>query len=84
MSQVDVDSGIENMEVDENDRREKRILGDKVGDESWALGFRGAAGAAGSRSMQRPQAPQAAGPCRGWKRSHPRLQVPRVSSSWRG
>ncbi|XP_040843818.1 ubiquitin conjugation factor E4 B isoform X1 [Ochotona curzoniae] len=29
MSQVDVDSGIENMEVDENDRREKRILGDK-------------------------------------------------------
>ncbi|EHB16643.1 Ubiquitin conjugation factor E4 B, partial [Heterocephalus glaber] len=29
MSQVDVDSGIENMEVDENDRREKRSLGDK-------------------------------------------------------
>ena len=26
MSQVDVDSGIENMEVDENDRREKRSL----------------------------------------------------------
>jgi len=31
MSQVDVDSGIENMEVDENDRREKRSLSDKVG-----------------------------------------------------
>lgn len=31
MSQVDVDSGIENMEVDENDRREKRSLTDKVG-----------------------------------------------------
>lgn len=30
MSQVDVDSGIENMEVDENDRREKRSLTDKV------------------------------------------------------
>ncbi|EPY84699.1 ubiquitin conjugation factor E4 B isoform 1 [Camelus ferus] len=30
MSQVDVDSGIENMEVDENDRREKRSLSDKV------------------------------------------------------
>uniref|UniRef100_A0A5F8HHF8 Ubiquitin conjugation factor E4 n=1 Tax=Monodelphis domestica TaxID=13616 RepID=A0A5F8HHF8_MONDO len=29
MSQVDVDSGIENMEVDENDRREKRTLSDK-------------------------------------------------------
>ncbi|KAI4536914.1 hypothetical protein MG293_013117 [Ovis ammon polii] len=29
MSQVDVDSGIENMEVDENDRREKRSLSDK-------------------------------------------------------
>ncbi|XP_075695419.1 ubiquitin conjugation factor E4 B isoform X1 [Rhinoderma darwinii] len=29
MSQVDVDSGIENMEVDENDRREKRSLADK-------------------------------------------------------
>nr|XP_048271054.1 ubiquitin conjugation factor E4 B isoform X2 [Myodes glareolus] len=29
MSQVDVDSGIENMEVDENDRREKRSLGEK-------------------------------------------------------
>ncbi|XP_077693275.1 ubiquitin conjugation factor E4 B isoform X2 [Eretmochelys imbricata] len=29
MSQVDVDSGIENMEVDENDRREKRSLIDK-------------------------------------------------------
>ncbi|KAE8591756.1 hypothetical protein XENTR_v10018566 [Xenopus tropicalis] len=29
MSQVDVDSGIENMEVDENDRREKRSLPDK-------------------------------------------------------
>ncbi|XP_037021541.2 ubiquitin conjugation factor E4 B isoform X2 [Artibeus jamaicensis] len=28
-SQVDVDSGIENMEVDENDRREKRGLSDK-------------------------------------------------------
>jgi hypothetical protein len=31
MSQVDVDSGIENMEVDESDRREKRSLSDKVG-----------------------------------------------------
>lgn len=30
MSQVDVDSGIENMEVDESDRREKRSLTDKV------------------------------------------------------
>lgn len=30
MSQVDVDSGIENMEVDEGDRREKRSLTDKV------------------------------------------------------
>eukprot|EP00061_Rhincodon_typus_P018408 g47570.t1 len=29
MSQVDVDSGIENMEVDEGDRREKRSLTDK-------------------------------------------------------
>ncbi|XP_036387289.1 ubiquitin conjugation factor E4 B isoform X4 [Megalops cyprinoides] len=29
MSQVDVDSGIENMEVEENDRREKRNLADK-------------------------------------------------------
>ncbi|XP_039365182.1 ubiquitin conjugation factor E4 B isoform X2 [Mauremys reevesii] len=29
MSQVDVDSGIENMEVDESDRREKRSLTDK-------------------------------------------------------
>ncbi|NXY47630.1 UBE4B factor, partial [Ceuthmochares aereus] len=29
ISQVDVDSGIENMEVDENDRREKRSLTDK-------------------------------------------------------
>ncbi|XP_075406881.1 ubiquitin conjugation factor E4 B isoform X1 [Tenrec ecaudatus] len=29
MSQVDVDSGIENMEVDESDRREKRGLSDK-------------------------------------------------------
>ncbi|XP_073441116.1 ubiquitin conjugation factor E4 B isoform X2 [Dendrobates tinctorius] len=29
MSQVDVDSGIENMEVDESDRREKRSLNDK-------------------------------------------------------
>ncbi|XP_075459667.1 ubiquitin conjugation factor E4 B isoform X2 [Ascaphus truei] len=29
MSQVDVDSGIENMEVDENDRRDKRSLADK-------------------------------------------------------
>ncbi|XP_056399501.1 ubiquitin conjugation factor E4 B isoform X1 [Hyla sarda] len=29
MSQVDVDSGIENMEVDETDRREKRSLNDK-------------------------------------------------------
>jgi hypothetical protein len=27
-----VDSGIENMEVDENDRREKRSLSDKVSD----------------------------------------------------
>lgn len=33
MSQVDVDSGIENMEVDENDRREKRSLSEKVGEE---------------------------------------------------
>ncbi|OBS75452.1 hypothetical protein A6R68_13979 [Neotoma lepida] len=33
MSQVDVDSGIENMEVDENDRREKRSLSDKVSPE---------------------------------------------------
>lgn len=32
MSQVDVDSGIENMEVDESDRREKRSLTDKVGE----------------------------------------------------
>ena len=30
MSQVDVDSGIENMEVDESDRREKRNLAEKV------------------------------------------------------
>ena len=30
MSQVDVDSGIENMEVDESDRREKRTLAEKV------------------------------------------------------
>lgn len=30
LSQVDVDSGIENMEVDESDRREKRSLSDKV------------------------------------------------------
>ncbi|XP_063799900.1 ubiquitin conjugation factor E4 B isoform X1 [Pseudophryne corroboree] len=29
MSQVDVDSGIENMEVDESDRREKRSIADK-------------------------------------------------------
>lgn len=39
MSQVDVDSGIENMEVDENDRREKRSLGDKV---SRVVALRGA------------------------------------------
>lgn len=31
MSQVDVDSGIENMEVEDSDRREKRNLSDKVG-----------------------------------------------------
>lgn len=39
MSQVDVDSGIENMEVDENDRREKRSLTDKVslGCAAWNL-----------------------------------------------
>lgn len=37
MSQVDVDSGIENMEVDENDRREKRSLSEKVGGEEEAL-----------------------------------------------
>lgn len=30
MSQVDVDSGIENMEVEESDRREKRNLTEKV------------------------------------------------------
>lgn len=30
MSQVDVDSGIENMEVDDSDRREKRNLTEKV------------------------------------------------------
>lgn len=30
MSQVDVDSGIENMEVEDSDRREKRNLTDKV------------------------------------------------------
>lgn len=30
MSQVDVDSGIENMEVEDGDRREKRNLTDKV------------------------------------------------------
>jgi len=32
MSQVDVDSGIENMEVDDGDRREKRSSADKVKD----------------------------------------------------
>ena len=31
MSQVDVDSGIENMEVEDSDRREKRNLTEKVG-----------------------------------------------------
>lgn len=31
-----MDSGIENMEVDENDRREKRSLSDKVG-KRWRL-----------------------------------------------
>lgn len=30
MSQVDVDSGIENMEVEDSDRREKRNLSEKV------------------------------------------------------
>lgn len=30
MSQVDVDSGIENMEVEDSDRREKRNLTEKV------------------------------------------------------
>lgn len=30
MSQVDVDSGIENMEVEDGDRREKRNLTEKV------------------------------------------------------
>lgn len=30
MSQVDVDSGIENMEVEDSDRREKRNLPEKV------------------------------------------------------
>lgn len=30
MSQVDVDSGIENMEVEDSDRREKRNLAEKV------------------------------------------------------
>lgn len=30
MSQVDVDSGIENMEVEDGDRREKRNLAEKV------------------------------------------------------
>lgn len=38
MSQVDVDSGIENMEVDESDRREKRSLSDKVSKEETSLG----------------------------------------------
>lgn len=32
MSQVDVDSGIENMEVEDSDRREKRNLTEKVSD----------------------------------------------------
>lgn len=39
MSQVDVDSGIENMEVDENDRREKRSLSEKVGGEEDGVLF---------------------------------------------
>lgn len=30
MSQVDVDSGIENMEVEDSDRREKRNLAERV------------------------------------------------------
>ena len=30
MSQADVDSGIENMEVEDSDRREKRNLAEKV------------------------------------------------------
>lgn len=38
-TQVDVDSGIENMEVDENDRREKRSLSDKVSEGERAPGF---------------------------------------------
>lgn len=33
MSQVDVDSGIENMEVEDSDRREKRNLTEKVNTE---------------------------------------------------
>uniref|UniRef100_A0A8C6Y018 Ubiquitin conjugation factor E4 B n=1 Tax=Naja naja TaxID=35670 RepID=A0A8C6Y018_NAJNA len=40
LSQVDVDSGIENMEVDESDRREKRSLSDKVRKSHWACGER--------------------------------------------
>lgn len=32
-----MDSGIENMEVDENDRREKRSLSDKVSKEDTAM-----------------------------------------------
>ncbi|XP_029434112.1 ubiquitin conjugation factor E4 B isoform X5 [Rhinatrema bivittatum] len=38
LSQVDVDSGIENMEVEESDRREKRSLSDKVGDNELVSG----------------------------------------------
>lgn len=34
MSQVDVDSGIENMEVEDSDRREKRNLTEKVNSSS--------------------------------------------------
>lgn len=37
MSQVDVDSGIENMEVEDSDRREKRNLTEKVGQVNHAM-----------------------------------------------
>lgn len=38
MSQVDVDSGIENMEVEDGDRREKRNLTEKVNyDQSFVV-----------------------------------------------
>lgn len=54
MSQVDVDSGIENMEVDENDRREKRSLGEKVGEEEDAPFLSGVCSLlAGPRSPRR-------------------------------